>query len=251
VINSTSAFQCLKALVQADFSVLMKNKRSLIISLLVPIFLLVAWNNKGTLSAFGGKVFVLAIVTTIGILSLSIFGYALSVAKDRDNGVFQRLRVTPAPKWTIVTSRLLVQEISNLIVAIIVLVVGSRMYHVSLSVEEYIFALLISILAGAVFLSIGQTIVGLVKSSETVNATARLVYIALMLFGLLGLSGALGKTIEAIAKWSPFGAVIRIYEGIPHLGTWTAHTSLALLVCFGYIVVFSFIGIKCFRWDSR
>jgi ABC-2 type transport system permease protein len=251
VTNSTSSFRCLKALLQADVSVLLRTKRSLLISLLVPIFLLFAWNQKRTLQAFGGSLFVLAIVLTIGVLSLSIFGYSLAVARDREKGVFQRLRVTPAPTWTIMFSRLAVTQIGNVFIALVVLVVGSHLYHVSLNAEEYILILLIALLGGAIFLSIGQALVGLVKSADTVNATARFTYIGLMLFGLLGLSGALGTTVETIAKWSPFGVVIRVMEGVPHIGPWSGQTSLALLTCFGYIIVFSYVGIKYFQWDSK
>jgi ABC-2 type transport system permease protein len=251
VINSTSPWKCLQALIRANFTVLLRTKRSLIISIVLPIFLLIVWNTKQTISAFGGALFVLAIVITIGLLSLSLFGYTLSVARDRERGVFQRLRVTPAPTWTIMLSRIIVQEIANLIIATIVLIFGSHLYHVSLNAEEYGLVLLVSLLGGAVFLSIGQAVVGVIKSADTVNAVARLLYIALMLFGLLGLSGALGKNVETIAKWSPLGIVITVFEGIPHLGNWTGHTTIALLTCFIYIMVFSFIGIKWFRWESR
>jgi ABC-2 type transport system permease protein len=132
-----------------------------------------------------------------------------------------------------------------------VLIVGSHLYHVSLDAEVYALVLLVSLLGGAIFLSIAQAIVGLVESADTVNAVARLVYIGLLVFGLIGLSGGLGHTVETIAKWSPFGTVITVLAGIPHLGVWSTHTSLALLACFGYLIVFGFVGIKWFKWNSQ
>jgi ABC-2 type transport system permease protein len=251
VINAISPIQCLKFLMQADIRVFIKNKRSLLVSTLLPIFLLFSWDNKATLKTFDGSLFVLAIVVTISIMSLSIFGYTLAVARDREKGIFQRLRVTPAPTWTIMTSRILVQEIANIIIALIVLIIGGRLYHISLNIEDYIFVFLISLRSGAVFLSIGQALAGLIKSADTINAVARLTFIGLMLFGLLGFSGALGPTVKTIANWSPFGTVIRVYDGIPSLGGWSVHTSYALLTCFGYVVVFAAIGIKYFRWEAR
>jgi len=251
VIDSISPKQCLKSLMRANFTVLIRTRRSLLISILFPIFLLVTWDNKGTLKAFGGGMFVLAIVMTIGIMSLSLFGYALAVARDRERGVLQRLRVTPAPTWTIMVSRILVQELSNLSIATVVLIIGSILYHEHFNLLEYTLVLLASLLGGAVFLSASQAVVALIKSADTVNAVVRFVYIAFMLFGLLGLSGVLGNTVKAIARWSPFGTVIRVTEGIPHIGTWTSSSSLALLTCVGYIIVFSYIGIKWFNWESR
>jgi ABC-2 type transport system permease protein len=248
--SMTSPTQCLKALLQADFSVL-RTRASVIMSVALPVFLLFVWNNKGTISAYGGVLSVFSIVISTGILSLSIMGYSIATARDRDKGVFQRLRVTPAPAWTIMVSRILVQEIVNLLIALVVLIVGGRIYHVSLTVEDYVLVLLISLLAGVVFLSIGQALVGLVKSADSISSIGRFVYIAFLIFGLVGLSGGLGHTVETIAKWTPYGTVITVFEGIPHLGVWSGHTSLALLTCFGYIIVFGYIGIKWFKWEAR
>ena len=72
------------------------------------------------------------------------------------------------------TSRLAMQVVANLIIALVVVIVGSRMHHISLSAGQYALVLLVSILGGAVFLSIGQALVGLVKSADTVNAAGRI-----------------------------------------------------------------------------
>jgi ABC-2 type transport system permease protein len=247
---TTSPIKCLKALLKADFTVL-KTRPSVIISIALPVFLLFIWNNKGTLASYGGALPAIAVVISTGILTLSVMGYSISTARDREKGVFQRLRVTPAPTWTIMASRILVQEITNLLIAAVVLVVGSHLYHISLTVENYILVLLVALLAGLVFLSIGQALVGLVKSADSINSIGRFVYIAFIVFGLSGLSGGLGHTMENIAKWTPYGTVIEVFEGIPHLGIWNTHTSLALLSCIGYIIVFGFIGVKWFKWEAR
>lgn len=248
--TEVSSTKCLKALLQADFSAF-KKRASLIISVALPVFLLFVWNNKKTLAAYGGPLFVIAIVISTGMLSLSVLGYSVATARDRDKGVFQRLRVTPAPTWTIMLSRILIQQIANAVMSIIVLIIGSNLYHVSVTPEDYILVLLISILGGAVFLSIGQTIVGLVKSADSISSIGRFVYIAFLIFGLVGLSGGFGQTVETIAKWTPYGTVITVFEGIPHIGIWTNHNSLALLACFGYVIIFGYIGIKWFKWESR
>jgi ABC-2 type transport system permease protein len=194
---------------QADFAVL-KTRTSLIMSIALPVFLLFVWNNKKTIAAYGGPLFVMAIVMSTGMLSLSVMGYSIATARDRDKGIFQRLRVTPAPTWTIMLSRILIQQIANILVALVVLVIGGHLYHVSLTLEDYIFVLLVSVLAGAVFLSIGQALVGLVKSADSISSLGRFIYIAFLIFGLVGLSGALGQTVETIAKWTRCLQVFRI-----------------------------------------
>lgn len=249
--NPTSPVNCLKALMQADIMVLIKNKRATLISLLLPLLYLFIFNSHKSQARLGGAAFIVAFSITVGLASVSILGYALTVARDRERGVFQRLRVTPAPTWTIMTSRLLVQTIANLLIVAVVLIVATPLYHLHLNPGEWALTLLLSIVSGAVYLSIGQALVGLIKSADTINASGRIIFIVLLLLGLLGPSGILGNTIETISKWTPMVTVITILQGTMHEVKWSGHTSLSLLACFGYIIVFGLIGIKWFQWESR
>ncbi len=195
---SAKSLRYLTPLLKADFLVLLKNKRSLFISIITPLYIIFITDTKRSgQSKLGSAVFLITLAITTGLLATSITGYALTVARDRERGVFQRLRVTPAPTWIIMSSRLLIQVLANLIITIIVLIIGSRVHHLSFSASEYIWTLLVAILAGAVFLSIGQALVGLIKSATTVNAVGSLTYVALLLSGLLGPSGVLGTTFTA------------------------------------------------------
>jgi len=164
-------------------------------------------------------------------------------------GRFQR--VTPAPTWTIMTSRLAMQAVANLIIAVAVVIIGSQIHHISPSAGQYVLVLLVSILAGAVFLSIAQAMVGLVKSADSVQAIARVLFAVLILLGLLGQSGALGSFWSSVARWTPVGAVMTLFAGVLNLHAWYSRDTLALLACLGYIVVFAGIGIRWFQWDAR
>jgi ABC-2 type transport system permease protein len=239
-------------LLQADFLVLLKNRRALLASIAVPLYIIFITNIKnGGQSKLGSPVFLVVLAVTFGLIASAITGYAMTVARDRERGVFQRLRVTPAPTWVIMVSRLLIQLLANLVIAIVVLVVGSQVHHLSLDTGEYILTLLVVILGGAMFLAIGQALVGLVKSATTVNAVGSLLYIVLILTGLLGPSGVLGSTFQVFAKWTPVGTLIAIFQSVLHQTAWDGHTWLSLLACFAYILVCSAIGIKWFQWDAR
>ena len=136
----------LTSLLRADSTVLAKNRRALIVSIALPLLLLITTNSgKGT-NRLGGAFFVIGLCTAYGLAATSILGYGLTVARDREKGVFQRLRVTPAPTWAIMSSRLAVQVVANLIIALVVLIVGSAIHNVTLSVGQYVLFLLISVL---------------------------------------------------------------------------------------------------------
>ncbi len=239
------------SLLRADFLVFLKHRRALIISLVLPVFVLVSTSGTKATNNFGGAEFVIGLAIAYGLLSTSLIGYALTVARDREKGVFQRLRVTPAPTWTIMTSRLAMQAVANLIIAVAVVIIGSAIHHISPSAGQYALVLLVSILAGAVFLSIAQALVGLVRSADSVQAAARVLFAVLILLGLLGQSGALGAFWSSVARWTPVGVVMTLFAGVLNLHAWYSRDTLALLACLGYIVVFAGIGIRWFQWDAR
>jgi ABC-2 type transport system permease protein len=241
----------LASLFRADFLVFLKHRRALVVSLLLPVFLLVSTNGSKATQKFGGAEYVIGLAIAYGLLATSLVGYALTVSRDREKGVFQRLRVTPAPTWTIMTSRLAMQGLANLILALFVVIVGSRIHHLSLSIGQYVLVLLVAELGGAVFLSIAQALVGLVRSADTVQAVARVLLAVLILLGTLGQSGALGAAWQDIARWSPVGIVMTLFAGVLDLHNWYGRDTLSLAVCFGYILLFAGIGIRWFQWEAR
>jgi ABC-2 type transport system permease protein len=219
------------SLLRADLTVFVKNRRSLVISILLPYLILQSTAAKSSTAHLGGPLFVIGLAITYGLASTSIMGYSLAVARDREKGVFQRLRVTPASTSAIMISRLAVQILANLIIALVVVIIGSRVHHLTLS--------------------IGQALVALVKTSETVNSTARLIYIALILLGLLGQGGSLGHSWDTVARWSPVGTLMTLFAGVLNLSAWNSHDLKSLLAAIGYAVVFTVIGIRWFQWDVR
>jgi ABC-2 type transport system permease protein len=87
----------LSSLLRADFLAFLKHRRALIISLLLPVFVLATTSGNTATHTFGGAEFVIGLAIAYGLLSTSLIGVALTVARDQEKGVFQRLRVTPAP----------------------------------------------------------------------------------------------------------------------------------------------------------
>jgi ABC-2 type transport system permease protein len=223
----------------------------LFVSLLLPLIILSTTNSSKATQNFGGAEFILGLAITAGIAGTSIMGYAPMVARDRENGVFQRLRVSPAPNWAVMASRLSVQMVSNFAIALVVLVVGDRIHHLSLSAGTYVLVLLVSILGSAVFLAVAQALVGLVKSADTVQAFGRLLYIGLVILGIFGASGGLGVFWDTVSKWTPVGALMNVFAGVVGAGAFDSQDWLALLACGGYVIALTTLGIYWFRFDPQ
>lgn len=235
------------ALLKADFTTLWRNRRASIMVLLVPMIIVIAW--KGLVAKTGGA-FVLANAITLGLIAIGLMGYANSIARDRDRGVFQRLRVSPLPLWSIMVSRLLVQLTLILILTIVVFIAGYQFDQIKMSIGGYLITLFASIVGGAVYLSLGQAIVGRVQNPETVNSTVRLVYFAFIMVGMFGETGLVPE-IRTLADWSPYGTVSNIIISSLEPSEWNNHTTMALLLTVGYTIVFAVLGIKWFKWSNK
>ena len=243
------------SLLRADVTVLLRSGRTLLLNVAVPIAILVILGlhlgNKANALTQGGPGFVIGLALTYGLMASSLMGYSITVARDRDAGVFQRLRVTPAPTWAIMSSRLLVQIIVDVVMTVIVVIVGGIIFGEALSPGQYALVFCVSILGGAMFLAIAQAVVGLVRSATLVNAIGRVLYIVLLLLGLLGSSGVLGSTMKGVADWSPVGGMINLYGGVLDVSSWSWTDTDGLIATVGYVVVGAVVGIRWFRWESR
>ena len=246
-VNLPKAGTVFARLLRADLTTQWRNRRASILVVLIPSIILVTW--KGLIPRFGAA-FVLANCITVGLNAIGLMGYTNSIARDRDKGIFQRLRITPAPRWTIMMSRLTVQLIMIAIVTILLFVVGYQADHIVMEPRGYALAFCVAIAGGAVYLSLGQAIVGLIRNAETVNVVTRLVFFLFIMIGMVGSIGGLGEEIQQISKWSPYGTVQRILADALYAHAWTNTTSIALIATIGYTLLFTIVGIRFFRWQS-
>lgn len=247
-VSLPSTAAVFSGLLRADLTTQWRNRRASIMVILIPAIILMSW--KGIVDKFGGA-FALSNCITVGLNAIGLMGYTNAIARDRDKGIFQRLRVTPAPRWTIIASRLAVQLAMITIATIVLFIIGYQFDHITMPASGYALAFLTAIVGGAVYLSLGQVIVGLISNPETVNVTTRLVYFAFIMIGMFAQFGMLGQQLGDIANWSPYGTVKNIISAALTPDTWNSRTSLALLATIGYIAVFSILGIRWFRWNTK
>jgi ABC-2 type transport system permease protein len=246
VIPKTSVV--LSTLLRADFTTQWRNRRAVMLTLIVPVIILVSW--KGLIPTFGGP-FALSNSITIGLFASGLMGYSNTVARDRDKGIFQRLRVAPVPSWAIMASRLMVQLAMILLITTAVFIIGKDYDGITLTPIAYILTYFTAIIGGAVSLSLGQMIVGWIKNPETVNSTTRLVYLAFIIIGMFGELNQLGEAVHNEVQWSPYGTVKTILAAGMEPERWNSNASIALLATILYTIVFATLGIKWFKWNTK
>ena len=235
-------------LLRADFTTQWRNRRAIVLLLLVPTIILISW--QGVVAKLGGA-FVLSNCITIGLNAIGLMGYSTAIARDRDKGVFQRLRVAPVANGLIMLSRLSIQLFMILVLTLTVFIVGFNVDKITLTMPGYIVSFFMAFVGGALYLGLGQMIVGLIKKAETVNSTTRLVYFVFIMVGMFGELGLLGDKFKTMVQWSPYGTVKNILASGMQPGLWNQHSTLALLATLGYAAVFAFLGIRWFKWSTH
>lgn len=237
-----------RSLYKADAIVQLRNSKAVLLSVGLPILLLVVWRS---FIADLGKEHALAMLITVALMGVGIASYATTVAADRDRGVFQRLRATPASGAIIMSSRLVVQLLVIMVISALVCTAGYFIDHIRLSIGGYVLLIPAIMLGGAVALGIGQALVGLVRSTETVNTGGRNLLFALVIVGVVGGMGILGDTVKEVARWTPFGSVQSVMEGTMHASHWGQHNEWVMLgLTIVYAIVSIGVGIAHFRWDT-
>lgn len=241
-----SSWPALKALLRADTIVQLHHRPSMLLSVLLPLCFLFNW--KHLLSSIG-PANVLAGCISLGLPSIGLMGYALVVGRDRELGVFQRLRTTPCPAWILMTSRFAVQMILMEVMAMITLLAAVYIDGIHTTAIDAARLLLAVLIVGPLFLSLGQMVVAVCIRSETVNSVTRIVYALVIGIGIAAQTLHQGNQWGDVLRWSPLG-VAKSVISMAFSASTSRDGSMAILVAGVYTVVFTVIGVRYFRWNT-
>ena len=239
----------LRSLLRADSMVLMRNRQALLLSIVLPVAILfITGAGRRNVLPAG---YLIGLAITYGLMAAGLLGYPIAMARDRETGVFQRMRVTPVPMWTIPVSRVVVQLVLSLVMSLVVLGLGGVRHHLTFGVANWLLVLAVSLLGAVVFLAIGQAVVGLSATSSAVSAVGRLLFAVLLLVGLLGSTGLFGDTFKTVASWTPVGALSNLYSAATGSVGWGSDQWIGLIASLVYAAVCGYIGVRWFRWTVR
>ena len=140
------AVNALRFLLRADVTAQLRSYRSLVLNFALPAILLFAASQGKRASRLGGPNAVVNLALTVGLVSIGTVAYSMAVARDRDNGVLQRLRATPAPTWTIMGSRWIVQLGAVVVMSVMVFIVAALLDNITFTATGYFFTLLVALL---------------------------------------------------------------------------------------------------------
>jgi len=241
-----SSIDAFKTLLRADFAVQWRQRRSLFLSLITPVIFVLAWKN---LIPEIGPAAVLSISVAIGLPGTGLMGYAMTLARDRERGIFQRLRAAPIPTWVIMMSRIVVQASVIMLMALVTCGVAYFADHIVIGFGNLLLILVAAAIGGLAFLALGQAIVAFMRSSDAVNATTRLLYMVIAVVGGLGQIGLFGEILQKIVTYSPLGtSKTMIVAAMSPSTIFTEPVMLAVAITLAYGIFFAAVGIRYFKW---
>jgi len=243
-----STWQVLRTLLRADSRVQWRQRRALVMSALVPIIFVISWRP---LIPEIGAASVLSICIAIGLPAVGLMGYSQTLARDRERGVFQRLRAAPIATWAIMSSRIIVQLGVIAFMTLVTCAVAYEVDKITIAPLNLIALLIGSIVGGLSFIALGQFVVAFMRSTEAVSSATRLIYFPIAIVGALGQIGLFGALVQKIVTYSPLGTTKTMLAAAMNFSTMDSHVLLAFVITLAYGIVFAAIGIRNFHWSVQ
>jgi ABC-2 type transport system permease protein len=185
-----------------------------------------------------------------GVMSASFNSLAISLVIRRETGLLKRLRLSPLPTWTLLTSIL----ISTLLIAfsqvVLMLAVGRWAFGVHLpSDASGIGALVVVLVVGGLsFAALGIAMSTFIPNQQAAGPVTSTVFFVLLFLSGLWFPLKSGSTLAKISTFFPIRHFITaVFKTFTHPGSsaWSGH-DLLIVVIWG--VVGAAVALRRFQW---
>jgi ABC-2 type transport system permease protein len=184
----------------------------------------------------------------MSLMQLGVFA-AIPLVADRQKLILKRLHATPLRRWQLVGSNVLMRLLIAVVQTVIIVGVGSSLYHVEIAGSWLLIGALI-LLGSLVFIALGYVIASFASTEDSANGMVSAVQFPLMfLSGTFFPIDAMPDALRTVARALPLtylGDALRqvMVDGTPFSPLWVCFVVLAgwLVVCFG-------IAARFFKWQ--
>jgi ABC-2 type transport system permease protein len=198
-----------------------------------------------------GSEYLLAGILGYGVASTAFAGLAIILVLRRENGILKRLRATPLPPTTYLTSLIGSTVIVYAIEAAALIVLGRVMFHVRFP-DQWLSLVLALLLGTLAFSALGIALAGYIRSGDGASAVVNAVYLpASFLSGSFWTPHAYPRFLEVIADVLPLTYFIRLMRDVVLLhGTIWSNWQPAAVVA-GWGAAGLVLAVRSFRWSPR
>ena len=233
-----------------ELRILTRNGEQLLLTLIIPVLLLVAFGHEALVSVGRGSRidFVVPGILALAVLSTAFTSQAIGTGFERRYGVLKRLGAAPLSRQGLIAAKTVTVLAVELAQAAIVLAVGALLGWTPAASPAAAAWVPLLLLAGtAAFSGLALLLAGTLRAEATL-AAANLLY--LVMLGLGGVLVPLTKfppAAQTVLKLLPVGALSDgLRSVLAHVGGFPARDLLVLCV---WAVAAIVLAARTFRWE--
>jgi ABC-2 type transport system permease protein len=224
-----------------------RNRMAVIYGFLFPLIFLIAfwafWRHDEVPLAFH-----LGQLLTVTVLGGACFGLPTTLVSEREQGVWRRYAITPAPVYVFIAALLTARYVLLLVAALLQLALG---FAFGMPVPLHPFALLVTFTVAALsFIGFGLVIAMLADTVPAVQALGQCIFLPMLMVG--GVAVPLSSLPDWAGPVSSFFpgryAVTAMQAAVTGRGLPDAGFALAALVLIG--LAGGLAAARMFRWDA-
>ena len=232
-----------------ELRTLLRNGEQLLLTLIIPVLLLLAFGHEPLVSISGSRIdFVVPGILALAVMSTAFTSQAIATGFERRYGVLKRLGASPLSRGCLIAAKTLsvlaVEALQVIVIAGLGAVLG---WQPRTSPAGVAWAILLAAAGTAAFSGLALLLAGTLRAEATL-AAANLLY--LVMLGIGGVVFPLAKFPAAIQpelKLLPAGALADgLRLSLSHGGGLPAADLLVLLA---WAVVTIAIAARTFRWE--
>jgi len=233
-----------------EIRTLLRNGEQLLLTLIIPVLLLVAFGREHLVSYPSGRPidFIAPGILGLAVLSSAFTSQAIGTGFERRYGVLKRLGAAPLSRQGLIGAKTLTVLVIELMQAVVIVAVGTALGWRPHAGGAAVVWVLLLILAGTAACSgLALLMAGTLRAEATL-AAANLLY--LVMLGLGGVVFPLTKFPEAAQpalKLLPVGALCDGLRGVLQLGWGLPVKDLLVLIV--WAVAGIAIAARTFRWE--
>ncbi len=233
-----------------ELRILLRNGEQLLLTLIIPVLLLVAFGHEPLISL--GHVrridFVVPGIIGLAVLSTAFTSQAIATGFERRYGVLKRLGATPLSRRGLIGAKTLtVLAVEVLQIAVIVIVGAALGWHPQPGAAAAAWLPLLLLAGTAAFSGLALLLAGTMRAEATL-AAANLLY--LVMLGLGGVVFPLTKfpaAVQPVLKLLPAGALCDGLRAVLAHGTGRPAADLGVLAIWAAAGIA--LAARTFRWE--
>ncbi|MEO8748649.1 MAG: ABC transporter permease [Rhodanobacter sp.] len=224
----------------------MRNPAFMLPIMLFPgLFYLVFGVLMGHSEGHGAATYLLASYSVFGVMSPGLFGFGVSLAAERENGLLTLKRALPMPPGAYLLGKMLMAMAAAAVVLLLLLVMAFTLGHVTLGAAQVAALFATGVLGVLPFCALGMW-VGTVFKGQAAPGMLQLIYLPMsFLSGLWFPLPMLPKILQQIAPIWPSYHLDMLALGALGLGHGGAVTHVLVLV--GFTAVFLLLAARRLR----